>query len=255
MLIAPRLSQHKNHRSIETGDETLIGSNSSGGSFEKDIKLGAIHTNAPVRQVVPSVSSNAASVAYHTYMPRSSSLTPATTRLREDLGPVMTEQRSLGRNIYGIRCNLGGTLSVDYEAAEQRQPADDVNPRGFNEALACLNAIDDAAIRRELSPPPLRIVKQAASNLENQVQPSTRTLRNPAHSDLESISELDISDSPRDRDIERRRAAALAKLEGRSNRYTTESVYSRSSDGTPFYRPVDKEGRPQWRNLERYWPD
>lgn len=254
MLIAPRLSQHKNHCSIETG-ETLVGSGSSGGSFEKDIKLEAIYPKAPVPHVVSSAGSDTANLDHNTYPPRSSSLTPVTTRSIEGSGQVMTEQTSPGSNLYGIRYNPGGTLSVDYEAAEQRRPADDVNPPGFYEALARLNAIHEAAIHRELSPPPLRIVKRGASNSEDQIQSPPRILLNPTHSDLESISELDISDISRDRDIERRRAAALAKLEGRSYRYTTESVYSRGSDGTPFHRPEDREGRPQWRNLQRHWPD
>lgn len=254
MLIAPRFSKHTNHRSIETVEKPSVGSTSRSNSLEKDIMLGAIYPNAPVHHVDSSASSDTTSPAYHIYMPRSSSLTPATTRSTEGLSPLMTEQRSLGNNIYGIRYNAGGTLSFDYEAAEQRQPTDDVNPPGFDEALARLNAIHEATMRREISPPPLRIVKRAASNSNNQVQPPLRTLRNPTRSDLESLSELDISGSPRDRDIERRRAAALAKLEGRSDRYTAESIYSRSSDGTPFHRAEDGEGRPQWRSLERHWP-
>lgn len=249
MLIAPRLSQHKNHHSIEMGNETLVGSSSSGGSFENDIKLGPIH------HVASSVSIDTAALVYHTYMPRSSSLTHATTQSTEVLGPVMTEQRSAGSNIYGIRYNPGGTLSVDYEAAEQGQPVGDVNPPGFDEALARLNTIHEVAIRRELSQSPLSIVKRGAPDPKDPIQPSTRTPRNPTHSNLESISELDISDMSRDRDIERRRAAALAKLEGRSTRYTTESVYSRSSDGTPFNKPGDVGARPQWKNLQRHWPD
>jgi len=254
-LIAPRLLQHKSHRSIETGNETLVGSSPSGGSFEKDIKLGPIFPKTPVPHKVSSLSSDTAGLVYHTYMPRSSSPTHATTQPTEILGLVFTEQRSAGNNIYGIRYNPGGTLSVDYEAAEQEQLADEVNPPGFNEALARLNAIHEAASRRELSHPPLRIVKRTASNPKGRIQPSARALRNPTHSDLESISELDISDIPRDRDIEKRRAAALARLEGRSTRYTTESVYSRSSDGTPFNRPGDVEARPQWGSLQSHWPD
>jgi hypothetical protein len=245
MLIAPRPSQHKNHRSIETGNETLVGSSSSGGSFEKDIKLGPIYPKAPVPHLVSSVNSDTASLAYHTYMPRSSSLTHATTQPTEVLGLVLAEQRSAGNNIYGIRCNPGGTLSVDYEAAKQGQPTGEMNPPGFVQALTRLNAIHEVASRRELSPPPLRILKRTASNPKDRIQPFARTLWNPTHSDLESISELDISDIPRDRDIERRRAAALARLEGRSTRYTTESVYSRNSDGTPFNRPGDVEARPE----------
>jgi hypothetical protein len=261
MLIAPRLSQrtHKGHPSIETWEETLVGTGSRGDSFEKDIKLGAIHSNASARHVLPSISSDMASLAYNTYISHRSDWNLATTRPTEVLGPVVTEQRSVGSSIYGIRYNPGGTLSVDYEGTEQRHPADDENTPGWDEALARLNAIHSASLRREPSPPPLRIVKRSASNPENQVHPTGRNLRHPTHSDLESISELDMSDSPRDRNIERQRGAALAKLEGRlvasNNRYTTESIYSRSSDGTPFHRPEDGEGRPQWRNLQRHWPD
>lgn len=253
MLIAPRVSQHKNHRSIETGNETLVGSSSSGVSFEKDIELGEIQPPAPIRHVVPSVRSDTPSISHSTYMPRSSSLNPARIISTDGSDPVLRDQRSFGNKIYGIRYHTGGVLSVEHETPEEKQPANDQNPPRWDEAMERLNEIHTATLRRELSPAPLRIVK--SRDPENQFQRSAGNLIRPVHFDLNSLSEIEISGNLKDEDIERRRAAALAKLEGRINRYTAESEYSRGSDGNPLHRPEDREGQPQWRNLERHWPD
>jgi hypothetical protein len=256
MLLAPRLSKHTNHCSIETGEETLTGPNSRDDNLENDIKLGIIHLQSPVQFAVPAVNRDATIHTYNSYMPRSSSLSAPATGLGEVLSPELTDQRSVGNNIYGIRYNTGGILTVEHDATEEGHPAKDQNPPGWDEALERLNKIHAAAaLRRELSPSPLQIVKRATPCSEGKVLPSSTTILHPTHPVLESISELDISDHLRDRNIERRRAAALAKLEGRCNHYTTESVYSRDLDGTPLHRPEDREGRPQWRSLERQWPD
>jgi hypothetical protein len=256
MLVAPRLSKHTNHCSIETGEGTLTGSNSPGDSLENAVKLGVIQPQSPVQLAVPAVNCDATIHTYNTYIPRSSSLTASTTRSGEVLSPEMTDQRSVGNNIYGIRYDTGGIPTAEHDATEERHPAKDQNPPGWGEALERLNKIHAAAaLRRGLSPSPLKIVKRATPCSEGKVQPSGTNILHLSHPELESISELDISDHPRDRNIERRRAAALAKLEGKYNHYTTESVYSRNSDGTPLHRPEGREGRPQWRSLESQWPD
>jgi hypothetical protein len=256
MLLAPRLSKHTNHCSIETGEETLTGSNSRDDNLENDIKLGITHLQSPVQFAVPAVNCNATIRTYNTYMPRSSNLSTPATKLGEVLSSKMTDQRSVRNDIYGIRYNTGGILTVEHDATEEGHLAKYQNPPGWDEALERLNKIHAAAaLRRELFPSPLKIMKRVTPCSEGKFQSSSTTIPHPTRPVLESISELNISDHPGDRNIERKRAAALAKLEGRCNHYTTESVYSRNSDGTPLHRPEDREDRPQWRSLESQWPD
>jgi hypothetical protein len=242
MLISPRLSKHANHRATEMGEDSLIMPHTRDGNLQKDSKLGALHSQS--WPVVPAVSRDETNQTDTTYAPRSSSLTPSSIKLREVSSPEVTDQKPLGDNIYGIRYNTGGILTVEHDTAQEGYPENDENPPRWDEALERLNSIHaDATIRRELSPAPLRIAKQTTPDFKDQIQ-RPRLLPHLTHSHLESISELDISENARNRDIERTRAAALAKLEGRVDRYTIESVYSRTSDGTPLYRPKAGEAGP-----------
>lgn len=248
MLVNPRLTKNAKHRSIETGEDTLIESNLRGDGLQKDTFIGNSHPQSSIWPVVRAMSGDSAIHAYNTCVPRSACLTPSSAGPREILSQEMTGKRSLGSDIYGIRYNTGGILTAEYGTAEKAHHENGGVPPRWDEALERLNIIHAATtLHRELSPPPLRIVKEGISNPGDQFRPD--------HSPVESMSELDISDNARDRDIKRTRAAALAKLEGRQDPYTTESVYSRTPDGVSLRTPEDMEGRPRWRNLERHWPD
>lgn len=291
LLIAPRPSNFNDFRFFEMRHKPFIGHGSGGDGLDREImdtNLGAVHTESPLYKSLASLGHTASSTEReHTSgcqpVPGTSDRLPWTADSSGVLTALPREHKSLESNIYGIRYNPDGTLALDYGPTRYAGPRDD----RWSEALQRLNALhlgptdhtgptdrvgpafyqtpprwDEAlqglnTLRKQLSPPPLRIVKRSASNPEHEIQPPARALRHPMRSDLESNAETYQFNSLTERD--RLRALALAKLEGRYSdlrlRYKSDSVYSRTSDGTLINGPGDPEGRPHWKKLESLWPD
>lgn len=255
MLIAPRISQSNATCSFKADDESSTVYGPASNSFEKGLRIPTLYPESAVRQAWPSLG-NATSPAEHEItlgcnpQSRISNLFSVTMRSLEALRPVTREYGSFQSSANNIQGNLGGSPVLECGLIKQNRPADDQKPSRWDEAIQRLNAL-----RERISPPPISTVKRRTLNPEHQIQPPATTLRHSIYSDLESISDIGPSNSLTK--IERLRAAALAKLEGRSGswRYTSDSIYSRNIDGTPFQIHEDHKARPQWKNFGMLWPD